>query len=214
MLDSQPKSPSGTGIEARRERQRLEARRSILDASHSLLVESEVGDFSIRGLADRCGYSPPTIYYHFGDKDGLLAALLDDRLAALTDELDTACRSDDSLERLRSILLTFVRHAVDHPTFSGLLETVGRQPDSRVHSSLQEIKERLDAPLQQLIDSGELQGFDTSSAEQVLWAMLHGLIAIQRAEPDHPWARGLAELAFDSLLRGMTRPSDPEGAAR
>ena len=48
-----------------------------------------------------------------------------------------------------------------------------------------------------------------ASAEQVLWALLHGLIALPMTEPDHPWAPGLAENAVDSLLRGMTsRPAE------
>ena len=56
------------------------------------------------------------------------------------------------------------------------------------------------------------RGPHATSAEQVLWAMLHGLITLQMAEPDHPWAPGLAEDAIDSLLRGMFAPS--RGAAR
>jgi len=197
------KSPSPIRFEARRERQRQEARRAILEATHALLAESEAGDFSIRNLADKCGYSPPTVYHHFGDKDGLLAALLEDGMRTLATELGQSCRSKDALERLRSILLTFIRYATDHPTFSSLWGTIARQPGVEMPESYADVKELLDSPLHELIRAGRLDGFDVTSAEQVLWAMLHGLITLQMAEPDHPWAPGLAEDAIDSLLRGM-----------
>lgn len=202
-----PKNAASIGIESRRERQRQEARRAILDSTQGLLSESEGGDFSIRSLAARCGYSAPTIYHYFGDKDGLLAALLNDGMRALASELDESCQSRDSLERLRSILLTFIRFATDHPTFSSLWGTVARQPGTEMPEAYEKVKELLDAPVRELIAAGSFNEFDTASAEQVLWAMLHGLITLQMAEPDHPWAPGLAENAVDSLLRGMTSRS-------
>ena len=104
-----PTARSGTRIAARRERQRREARRAILEATHSLLSESEAGDFSIRHLSQVCGYSAPTIYHYFGGKESLLAALLEDGMQALASELDRSCQSSDALDRLRSILLTFIR---------------------------------------------------------------------------------------------------------
>ena len=69
QLDTPP------GIEHRRARQREEARRTILDATELLLIESGGFDFSIRSLSKRCGYSAPTVYHYFGDKDGLIDAL-------------------------------------------------------------------------------------------------------------------------------------------
>lgn len=201
------KQPAPPGIEARRERQRREARRAILDATQTLLSESEAGDFSIRGLTERCGYSAPTIYYHFGDKDGLLTALLDDGMQILARELHRCFQSEDALDRLRSILLTFIRYATEHPTFSALWGTVSRQPGNEMPRSYDEVKDLLDSPVRDLVDAGRLNDLDTTRAEQMLWAMLHGLIALQMAEPDHPWAPGLAEDTVDSLLRGMTTSS-------
>ena len=202
-----PKHEAAIGIESRRERQRQEARSAILDSTQVLLAESEGGDFSIRSLAARCGYSAPTIYHYFGDKDGLLAALFNDGMRALAMKLEEACQSRNSLEQLRSILLAFVRFATDHPTFSNLWGTVARQPGVEMPEAYEDVKELLDAPVRELIAAGRFGDFDTASAEQVLWAMLHGLIALPMTEPDHPWEPGLAENAVDSLLRGMTSPS-------
>ena len=76
------------GPETRRARQREEARRAILDATEALLIEAGGEDFSIRALGERCGYSAPTVYHYFGDKDGLIDALLEERVARLADAIE------------------------------------------------------------------------------------------------------------------------------
>jgi len=193
------------GIEARRARQRLEARRTILDATRELLTRSDEGDFSIRALANECGYSPPTIYNHFGDKRGLLAGVLDDGLRSLAAELDAEAPLGNPLARLRFVLLTFVRYTSRHPAFSRLWETTGRQHPP---PSVAGVRAHLDEPLTELLEAGRFGAIDRSHVGQMLWAMLHGLVAVQRAEPNHPWAPELAELAVDTLLRGLTAAPD------
>jgi len=199
-----PKAAPRTGIEARRERQRQEARRAILDATESLLAESAGGDFSIRGLADKCGYSAPTVYYHFGDKDGLMSALLEDGMQTLAAELAHSCAAPDPLDRLRSMLIAFIHYSTENPIFSALWWNVSRQPGNEMPPSFEQVRERLDTTVTDLVASGRLRDHDKTRAEQTLWVLLHGLVGLQNAEPDHPWAPGLAESAIDNLLRGMT----------
>src|SRR5262249_23213265 len=67
----------------RRTRQREEARRAILDATEAILLEDGEELLSIRKLALRCGYTAPTIYHYFRDKDGLNDALLEERFSRL-----------------------------------------------------------------------------------------------------------------------------------
>lgn len=117
-------SESGPRIEERRERQRQEARRTILDATEALMIEANGSSFSIRKLGDRSGYSAPTVYHYFGDKDGLIDALLDDRVGRLADELEQVDPNADPRERLRAILLAYFEFSVSNPTFTRLMWTV------------------------------------------------------------------------------------------
>ena len=207
----QSKAAPRTGIEARRERQRQEARRAILDATQALLAESDGRDFSIRRLAEKCGYSAPTVYYHFGDKDGLVVALFEDGMQNLASDLEHSCQAPDPLDRLRSLLLTFTRYATENPIFSALWWNVSRQPSSEMPPAFEEVRGHLDSTVSALVATGRLEALDKTSAEQIIWVLLHGLVGLQNAEPDHPWAPGLAESAVDSLLRGMTVAVDGEG---
>ena len=68
-----------SAAEKRRQQNRADARRTILDAAELLLPEVGHDGFSIRRLVARCGYSAPTIYHYFGDKAGLIEALLEER---------------------------------------------------------------------------------------------------------------------------------------
>jgi AcrR family transcriptional regulator len=205
---SSPESPPG--IDERRERHRGEARRAILDATEELLIESGGFGFSIRSLAKRCGYSAPTVYHYFGDKDGLIDALLEERVARLADEIESVPESGDPLSDLRELLLVFVRFGATNPTFRRLMWSVSGKGESRVTPAMERLRARVRPPLLELIAAGRFGDIDAETAGQLIWALLHGLSSIQVIEPEHPWTPQLGERAIDTLLRGMTHPARTE----
>ena len=197
---------NGNGIEHRRARQREEARRAILDATELLLIESGGFDFSIRSLSKRCGYSAPTVYHYFRDKDGLIDALLEERVAGLADAIERAKHGGDALENLRAVLRVFVAFGDAHPTFERLMWTVSSKGESRTTPAMDRLRARVGPPIIELAESGRFDGADAETAGQMIWALLHGLSALRVIEPSHPWVPNLGERAIDTLLRGMTAP--------
>ena len=85
-------------FEQRRTEQRAQVRRTILDATEALLLAEGEERFSIRRLVERCGYTAPTIYHHFGDKHGLIDTLLDERFDRLARQLKRVPRRGDPVE--------------------------------------------------------------------------------------------------------------------
>jgi AcrR family transcriptional regulator len=209
QLDRPPASLA-RGIDERRERQRSEARRAILDATEALLIESGGFDFSIRSLGRRCGYSAPTVYHYFGDKDGLIDALLEERIARLADAIERVPSTADALVDLRAVLLVFVAFGAENPTFNRLMWTVSSKGESRMTPAMERLRARVRPPLVELAESGRFGSADAESAGQMIWALLHGLSALQVIEPDHPWTPNLGERALETLLRGMTQPDSEE----
>jgi AcrR family transcriptional regulator len=55
----------------------MTVRTRILEAASELLAESADADASTRAVCDAAGVTAPTLYHHFGDKEGLLAAVVD-----------------------------------------------------------------------------------------------------------------------------------------
>ena len=200
------------GIEHRRARQREEARRAILDATELLLIESGGFDFSIRSLSKRCGYSAPTVYHYFRDKDGLVDALLEERVAGLADAIERVSVTRDPLADLSAVLKVFVGFSAEHPTFDRLMWTVSSKGQLRTTPAMDRLRARVHPPLAALAASGRLQAVDPESAGQMIWALLHGLSALRVLDPTHPWAPHLGERAIETLLRGMTHPDFTEAS--
>jgi AcrR family transcriptional regulator len=55
----------------------MTVRTRVLEAAAGLLAQSADVDISTRAICEAAGVTAPTLYHHFGDKDGLLAALVD-----------------------------------------------------------------------------------------------------------------------------------------
>ena len=55
----------------------MTVRTRILEATAGLLAESADADASTRAICDAAGVTAPTLYHHFSDKEGLLAAVVD-----------------------------------------------------------------------------------------------------------------------------------------
>jgi AcrR family transcriptional regulator len=203
-----PETPSAR----RRRAQRVEARRAILDATEALLVEDGFEAFSMRRLADRCGYTAPSIYHHFGDKQGLIDRLIDERIRRLLARLRRVPRGRDPEGALRATCEAFVRFGLQNPTHYQLL-SAPRPDDSPEPESADALRALFEDPLMQLERSGRLRASGLEEAKQALWVLLHGVISMRSSRPDYPWSRTLLRTALDAMLRGLLQESGSGRAA-
>lgn len=200
-------------FERRRSAQRVQVRRSILDATEALLLEEGEERFSIRRLVERCGYTAPTIYHHFGDKKGLIDTLLDERFERLARQLRRVRRGDDPVGYLRAIALAFVRFGLRNPTHHRLLFAPRAQQHAPPRSAL-EVQETLEQAWTELWEEGRLRCGDASAAGQALFCLLYGLTARRIARPDQDWSKTGIEDAIEALLRGLVEPEPAERVGR
>lgn len=194
---------TGSRIEERRERQRQDARRAILDATEELVLESNGTDFSIRKLGQRSGYSAPTVYHYFGDKDGLIDALLEERIAGLASHLEQVASSDEPRRDLRAVLLSYYSFGCAHRTFSRLMWTLSRKGESRMPPAMDRVKRCIETHLERCSERGQLGRFEPETAGWVLWAQIYGLVSLQLMEPERKLDADVAERALDTLFLGM-----------
>jgi AcrR family transcriptional regulator len=64
-------------------REDVSTRAKLLMVAERLLTESGYDAVSVRAINSAAGMNPATVHYHFGSKDGLVVALLQDRLAPI-----------------------------------------------------------------------------------------------------------------------------------
>jgi len=194
-------SPPAQTAALRRQQNRAEVRRTILDASEALLAESGYRGFSVRALVDRCGYSAPTLYHHFGDKPGLLDAVLEERLKDLVAELERVPSETDLIAQVRRLCLVFARWGIRNPMHYYLMNQPREReplPGSASHRAV----ELLSKPVTTLSQHGDLSESEVALVRQSLWACLHGLISLPAVRPDEDWSENLLEASLDALLRG------------
>jgi AcrR family transcriptional regulator len=192
-------------LERRRSAQRAQVRRAILDATEALLLEDGEDRFSIRRLVERCGFTAPTIYHHFRDKDGLLDALLDERFERLAQQIRRVRRGDDPVAYLRAMGLAFVRFGLRNPTHHRLLFAPRAQPHAPPRSA-QDVQEMIEQAWTELWEQGRLRAGDAPSAGQALFCLLYGLTDRRIARPEHDWSKTGIQDAIDALLRGLVAP--------
>lgn len=194
--------------ERRRQQSRAETRRAILDATEALLVEDGFEAFSMRRLAERCGYTPPTIYHHFGDKQRLIDALLEERFQVLADALRAAETSTDPTENLRAFSVAFAEFGLSNPTFYALLSQPRPDPDEPVPPAAEEARAVMERPLVQLAAAGRLRA-DLEATQQVFWAFLHGVVLLRTHRSDVFFHADVLEVGIDALMRSLIRDAAP-----
>ena len=80
------------GTTPRRRRSPEVARKEILDAAQRRLAEGGPDAIRLQDIAADVGISHPTILHHFGSRSGLLVALDDRAIRALTDDVQAMMR--------------------------------------------------------------------------------------------------------------------------
>ena len=112
-----------------------DARRAVLDSARELFAELGFERTTMRAVGARAGVDPALIYHYFGDKDGLLSAVIEvpaDLAAALAGAAGDAGRAGDELVRrvitvleghpeIRERMLAMLRTALSHDHAAQLL---------------------------------------------------------------------------------------------
>jgi len=171
----------------------------ILDAARRILERDGYTGLTLRRIGDEAGETKSLIVYHFGGKDGLIAALVDSLWHE--DNLQLARRlrdlPDSPLERVRSLIDVHHALALEEPEYRmyfDLLPNLIRDTHARHrHAELNHAYRALDAMA--------MQGTSLTAAEQQAMASLvlaidEGGAALLQIEPDgfdHGAAFGLLQ---------------------
>ena len=107
------------GISERREREREEVRRKILEAARDLFMAEGYERVTMRRIAEAIEYSPTTIYNHFKDKDDLVNALCHEEFAQLLAVVDVRAPAGDPVEWIRQIGAAYAAFGLANPNHAG-----------------------------------------------------------------------------------------------
>jgi AcrR family transcriptional regulator len=179
------------------------SRAAILAATEAVLLAEGVAGMSIRKVTDRCGYTAPTLYHHFGDKAGLVSALIEERFRQILEVMSSIPKGSDAARYLREMARAFVGFALANPDHYRLLSMPGLDPATV--PSAEAARSLVKRALEELAREGTLATADIEAAYEITWAMLHGLISLRLLRPDHPFSDQMLEFAFDVMEGGLLR---------
>lgn len=194
----------------RRTQAREDLRAKILAAAVDLFVEGGYEGLSMRQLAERIGYTAPTIYLHFANKDALLFSLLDEGYSALGLRMAAAADSQpDLIGRLEALGRAYISFGLERPAYYQLMFM------RRADFLQQKLAERKDHPdafeilqrsVGQAMAAGAIQPGDQFTASLSLWSAVHGLVGVLLMAPplDPPLVERLIDTTLAAFFNGIT----------
>jgi AcrR family transcriptional regulator len=178
------------GTRERRERERQERRREILDAARDLFSQKGFSNTRIEDIAEAVELSPGALYKYFRSKDEIYATLAIEAIVLL-DRLqgEREKKAQGSVEKAKGFgrgYVEFYREYngffdilsyLDHDSqFKNLSEDIRKELASRSLSSLRRLRDLIKDAFEQ----GEITEADPTETAVILWALLEGMIYIHR----------------------------------
>lgn len=158
----------------------MNGKQRVLEAAQTLFGEGSYGDIGVAQILERAGVQAPTLYHHFGDKEGLFVAWSDQAFLQVETAVVAKAGGEstvDSLTRYASAVLSSIDFDL-----AQILKDIARlqRADSkdRVFGSyMRAVYEPLATILVQAIATGELRNEPVPQLSDVFLA---GLLALRK----------------------------------
>lgn len=170
----------------------------------------------MRRIADRIEYSPTAIYFHFKDKEALLAELCDSDFRAFAQNFAAAAAIADPLERLRAAGRSYVEFGLTHPSHYRVMFMTPKPANDDTTLAKGNPEEDAYAFLKSILVEAMADGLlredltNVDLVSQVIWGGVHGVVSLEIAKCNDQWVdwkpvAARTELMIDVLIAGIAR---------
>jgi AcrR family transcriptional regulator len=213
---------SGVAVRRANPRGQGDRLRQQLLATATVSIEaSGARQLTLRALARQVGITPPSVYLHFPSLDHLLAAVVQQAFADLTEATSAAARTvADPAEELRARCRAYCRFALEHPHLYQLMFqedlplTFASNPDSTPgRRSFDNLVSAVRRCLAADVCPPDNDPFRLAS---LIWAAEHGLVLARISRPSFPWADidGLVDEMVTRMMDLRSTPASRESKRR
>lgn len=172
---------------------------AILDAAAALLEEHGAAALTTRAVCEAAGVKAPTLYHHFGDKDGLERALVQRGLADFMQRKRLPSDSADPLEQLRAGWNVALEFALKRPALYELLARHARAEPKLLADSYALMQARV----QRLVDMGRFRG-PVEHAARALWAASGGALSLVHSGAARKDIEATSQWLFNAVVRELS----------
>jgi AcrR family transcriptional regulator len=178
------------------------ARDRLLNAAAQLLDEAKGKPVSTRAVCDLAGVQAPTLYHHFGSKQGLFDAVVEYGFGQYI--RGTNRRGGDPVDDLRHGWDDHVRYGLDNPSFYVLL--YGRIAPGEPCAVTSVAEAKLLELLIEIARQGRLRVTPAVAAGQFVAANV-GMTLHLIAQPEGRADLALSRELRDNVIAGLIRPA-------
>src|SRR5690348_7107116 len=163
----------------------VRTRTLILTAARRLFMQRGFADVAVGEVARAAGVTKPTLYYHFGDKEGLYADVLCDMMQEVGGYIRSVTEANATArQRLEDLTAGYFQYAdaTMEPVLRDATELLGESHGRRVHETY--AREML-APIAQLMRDGMRLGEIAEGNADFLVRAWFGLLDAFTAQGGH-----------------------------
>ncbi|MDO8794443.1 MAG: TetR/AcrR family transcriptional regulator [Vicinamibacterales bacterium] len=208
-----PDSPRARGDQGART---ARSREAILTAALALYAAEGYGAVTMRGIANRLGFSAPAIYNYFLSKEEIFSTLQDIGLDLMEEAVLTQ-ETADPLADFRAIFTNYYAFCKANPEYFSLLFVDPAAPHvTQEVPALRRMGEETDRRFSRCLESGVFADHAPVRVPGLFWAMVHGLAVLRRVgamEPEVDFDPQVT-VGLDLLLAGLKAGVVPAHAYR
>jgi AcrR family transcriptional regulator len=173
----------------------------IFGAVVDLLEKAGIAAVTTRAVCEAAGITAPTLYHHFGDKDGLLRAVVRRGVDTFMAHKRAKRQTADAMADLRRGWDSWIAFALERPNlFRLMIESTRLDP-----STSQEAFVIMRAIVERLASEGRLTT-DIDTAARTIWAASNGVLTLFMQGTPAAEIKSSSELLFDALMAKLARP--------
>src|SRR5262249_46211065 len=187
-------------------------RQALIDAAAEVIARGGVERASTREIYARAGVKAPTLYHHFGDKQGLLDAVVTDAFERYLAAKRALPAASDPAEAIRQGWDLHVFFARDNPALYRLMWPSGQ---ADLPAAAAESARELQEGFARLASRGALRpGVTARHATRALSAALSGVTAAITRDPADPGNDVLSATVRDAVIGVLVAPTPETGPGR
>ncbi|NCO58853.1 MAG: hypothetical protein COZ70_02845 [Deltaproteobacteria bacterium CG_4_8_14_3_um_filter_51_11] len=204
------------GVGERREREREQRRKDILESARKLLVEQGLQATSVNRIAKECELGIGTIYFYFKNKEEIFAALQEQGLEILYGKVaDAMLQTLECEEKLKAASTAYLDFSRECSDYFDVINYFITSPSTFFPSALMMRIHSKGASILSLVESAVVEGNEQRRFNEPMprryaiffWASLHGLIAIRKMGKDtileHEDYEDFYRYCVERLIRGI-----------
>jgi len=187
-----------------------QTRDRLLAAAAELLEEAAGGDVSTRAICDRAGVRSPTLYHHFGSKEGLLDAVVSHGLREFLASVDEP-PAEDPVAHVREGWDLHVQFGLENPSFYAFV--YGRTRIGQPCAVVADLRAMVLDALEPAARHGRLRVTPEEAASQIV-AASSGVVLALIAQPAEERDLALSTQVRDAILESLTTSPDGRRSRR